>query len=377
MFVGGVENFRAIDTICCSAGRMMLDPSIVRDFAERVAAPYLSDTTGVVVGIATRADSSFQGFGRIDAGRAMPPDQSTLFEIGSITKVFTSILLARRSHAGAIDLDLPIGRIVPVFAAAPDWITPRSLATHTSGLPRLPVPLWKLPFLSAENPYANITTADLAAWLARYRPRRPPKPGQIHYSNLGVGLLGQTLALASGLTYEDAVRRYVLTPLGLDDTCVHLDTDQLRRLATPHRKPGRATRLWDFDALAGAGALRSTATDLVRLGRAVIGAAHGDGPLADAIAMTLAVQVASSEPPLPDQCLGWVKLHPEPAGPGIYFHDGGTRGSSSALFVMPLPGLVVAVLANRGLDLRTQMRLIRSRPDRLVAQLANNLSAAA
>ena len=355
---------------------MILDHAKTRALAARLAAPYRNPSTGVAVAIASPDDVWFEGFDRIDGSNPNPPDDATLFEIGSITKVFTSILLARLVLGGLIGLDTPIRRIAPELSTAPDWITPRTLATHTSGLPRLPVPLWKLPFMSAENPYAAISGRDLADWLERNRPARPPKPGRVRYSNLGVGMLGHALGVATGLGYAEALRQHVLKPLGLDDTVIELSPEHRRRLATPHRKPGRPTPPWDFDALAGAGALRSTARDLVTFGRAVILASRGAGPLAEALAMTLELQVPLPPESTAGQCLGWVKLQPDAGQPPVYFHDGGTLGSSSAFYVAPEPGLVMAVLANRGHNIRMEIGIARSKPLDGVRELGGGASAA-
>jgi CubicO group peptidase (beta-lactamase class C family) len=165
----------------------MIDAQTTRAWCDRIAAPYRHDASGVIVAILGPDLEHYQSYGRIDHRRNRPPDADTVFEIGSITKVFTAILAATLAEDGRIDLDAPIGTIATEFAGAPDWITPRSLSSHTSGLPRLTLPLWRAVWMSDENPYASIGREDLVRWMAAHRPRRAPMKGQPRYSNLGAG----------------------------------------------------------------------------------------------------------------------------------------------------------------------------------------------
>lgn len=120
--------------------------------------------------------------------RGCPPE-NTVFKIGSITKVFTAVVLARLADDQLIDPDRPIGSICAEFAGTPEWITPRSLATLTSDLPRLHVPVWKVLVSGAPvDTYPEFGHADRVAWMRIWRPERPPRRMQPAYSNLGAGL---------------------------------------------------------------------------------------------------------------------------------------------------------------------------------------------
>ncbi len=283
----------------------------------------------------------------IDAEHPSPPDGNTLFEIGSITKVFTSLLLAVLSLRGQIDADAPIASIVPDLAGAPHWITARALATHSAGLPSVPWEVVRERLLKGmRNPYANFSEQNLIEWVGRYRPRRPPRPARFRYSNLGVGLLGFVLGRVHGAGYETALIEEVLQPLGLRDTRIQLSEVLAARLATPHYGSGKPTPPWDLRALCAAGALRSTASDMARFGLAVVDATQGAGPLQAAIRKTLEPQYQIKKKT--GMCLGWVSQQEKSTNPPIYWHAGGTRGSASLLAVCPQAQFAAAMLANYG-----------------------------
>lgn len=338
--------------------------------------PYLGRRSGAVTAVATIDDIALRAYGDTDPARPSAPDADTLFEIGSITKVFTAILLAKLALDGRIDLDAPIAELLPEFTGVSTAITPRRLSTHTSGLPRLPIGIWDRRYWcfhfpeSRFNPHPDFTNAELVAWMRGSGAPREARVGKFHYSNLGVGLLGYILGRLAGGGYEAALRREILDPIGLADTGVTLRPDQAPRFATPRRRSGKLAPLWRFEGLAGAGALRSTTRDLVRFGRAVILAERGEGPLAEPIRKTLEIQIPGRRPFEPGVCLGWSALPAMISATTIYNHDGGTFGSMSSLFVCPRTGFVLTILANRGIDPMTPFRQIRSDPAGVMREMA-------
>ena len=194
----------------------------------------------------------------------VPLDGNTVFEIGSITKVFTASLLADMVARGEVKLDDPVAKYLPQSVRVPSrngkQITLLDLATQSSGLPRMPNN-----FTPADNnnPYADYTVAQLYAFLSSYE--LPRDIGvQYEYSNLGVGLLGHALALRGGKTYEDLVTERILRPLGMSDTRIVLSPAMKARLAPGHSAGGSVVANWDLPTLAGAGALRSTANDMLK-----------------------------------------------------------------------------------------------------------------
>lgn len=194
----------------------------------------------------------------------VPLDGNTVFEIGSITKVFTASLLADMVAKGEVKLDDPVTKYLPKSVRVPSrngkQITLLDLATQSSGLPRMPTN-----FSPADNnnPYADYTVAQMYAFLSSYELTRDIG-AQYEYSNLGVGLLGHALALRSGKSYENLVTDRILRPLGMNDTRITLTPAMKSRLAPGHSPTGEVVANWDLPTLAGAGALRSTVNDMLK-----------------------------------------------------------------------------------------------------------------
>ena len=218
----------------------------------------------MVVGALRGGEQRVAGYGVLDAGR-QPPDEHSIFEIGSVTKVFTTLVLADMVLGGEVALDDPAQKYLPSTVQMPTWrgqeITLLHLATHTSSLPRLPSNLSKT-IKDQANPYANYQVGDMYEFFSGYKLRRPIGSRE-EYSNLGMGLLGHVLGLVAGKSYEDLVSERILRPLALNDTSITLNPDQQTRQAPGHTSDGKGTANWDTPALPGCGALRSTMNDVL------------------------------------------------------------------------------------------------------------------
>jgi D-alanyl-D-alanine-carboxypeptidase/D-alanyl-D-alanine-endopeptidase len=276
------------------------------------------------------------------------PDAHTVFELGSITKTFTALLLAEMVTRGEVDYDDPITAYLPIEAQprrvtdAP--ITLVQLATHTAGLPRLPANLYlrALPVWTT-NPYARYSLDDLYRATARTRAR--PGPGaHARYSNFGVGLLGQLLANAATADYQDLVLDRVCRPLGMIDTL----TEPGLSSVTGYRR-GRPVPAWEMGALAPAGTLRSSATDLLRYLQAHL---HPETtPLTAALRATQVPRVAAKGK---DRiCLVW--NHRCSRHGDVLFHSGGTRGFTAFAGFCPQAGTGVTALVNTTPTLRRNL----------------------
>ncbi len=320
-----------------------LIPSDVRDHvSQRIEQ---GECVGLVVGVVEAQGTTTLCRGRmaVDAERLV--DESTIFEIGSITKVFTAILLAEMAQRGLVGLDDPVRQLLPSTAAVPardgKQITLRHLATHRSGLPRMPEN-----FASADegNPYADYGEDDLLQFLATYELTREIG-AQYEYSNLGAGLLGLAISRRSGMSYAELVHERICAPLGLDDTSVELSAEQRSRLARGHAGTAPAKN-WDFDALAGAGALRSTARDMLRFLRANL--LLDETPLAPALQATHRERCETGQPES-FVALGWhVRTKNDRA---IIWHNGGTGGYRSFCGFDPATKRGVVVLSNSTSDI--------------------------
>ena len=204
-----------------------------------------------------------------------PVDGDTIFEIGSITKVFTSLLLADMVEHGEVKLEDPLSKFLPLSVKVPQRngkeITLVDLATHTSGLPRLPDHTPK----DTNNPYADYTVEQMYTFLSGYTLQRDIG-SQYEYSNFGAGLLGHVLALKAGATYESLVVQRICKPLGMDDTCITITPEMNARFADGHDDTGKTAEHWDVPTLSGCGTLRSTADDLLKFLAASMGLVKSD-----------------------------------------------------------------------------------------------------
>jgi len=228
----------------------------------------LKPGVGLCVGVFKEGEPEVFAFGDgIGGGR---PGGGSFFEIGSVTKVFTATLLADMVRANLVKLDDPVQTLLPMDVRLTEpKMTLLHLATHTSGLPRLPGNLGRSA-KNPENPYAHYGEPELFAFLNGHKLERGWF-GRYRYSNLGVGLLGHLLARKLGLSYEQAICQRICAPLDLQDTVITLADAQRARLMPPRTAGGAAATNWDFQALAGAGALRSTPDDLLRFLAANLG----------------------------------------------------------------------------------------------------------
>ncbi|WP_058245538.1 serine hydrolase domain-containing protein [Thalassovita autumnalis] len=280
--------------------------------------------------------------------------EDVIYEIGSITKVFTAILLCLMIEEGKVDPQAPLREMAPDLGVVPEWITPERLTSHTSGLPNYYKPLWKAVLnQSADGPYASFARAELLDWFRNWSGKDPGATPRHAYSNLGYGLLGEALAMQTGRPFVDLLTERVIAPLGLQDTTDQLSPEHLTRFATPRLPKGKPVNPWVFEALAGAGCLKSTGRDLALFSDRVIHAfSSSSTPLDRAIARSSTPLVGlgkkGSFQPMA-QAWGWISINYDPAAPGFLFHSGGTAGSTCGLYICAERAQACAVLSNNGI----------------------------
>ncbi|GJM45342.1 MAG: serine hydrolase [Gemmatimonadota bacterium] len=343
-----------------AAGTGLASVQDLRPAIDEIARPYVEPSgwlfgrkpklVGMVVGIVRDGERAVFGYGTTDHESGQPPNEDTVFEIGSISKTFTGVLLAEAVRRGEVRLEDPAAGYLPADvakkAAREPAITLLDLATHTSGLPRVPA---NLDPKDLDDPFADFDERALWKFVAKRGLKRRDE-AKYEYSNLGMGMLGYLLARSTpgGPKGWDAlVTERVLLPLGMSDTGVEWSADQEARRATPYHKWGKRDRIWSFAALQGAGALHSTAADMLTWAEVNLG--HGAGDLAEAVR-------ASHEPHfrMADRLqsgLAWVVAEPEEIGETVIWHNGGTGGYSSHLALLPGSDLGVVVLANTSSEL--------------------------
>ena len=313
----------------------------------------------LVVGVRLDGEERFWHRGEL------PDGASSIFEIGSITKVFTATLLADLVLAGVVAYDDPVARHLPEAPPVQGRpITLEDLSTHRSGLPRIPAGML-LRGLTVEraDPYASLDDERMLRAIRETAPKRAPG-GKFCYSNYGAGLLGYALARAAGTTYDRLVADRITGPLKLPDTGVSLPPGADQRLATGHRRWGRPAGRWHLAGLAGAGGLVSTAADLLRF--LELHSPYADAPLARAAAETARKRYDANR--MMGIGLGWVILPALEKGPrkarlahDVLMHDGGTDGYRSFAAVAPTTGAAVVVLAGHARSVTGPgLQLIRS-----------------
>jgi CubicO group peptidase (beta-lactamase class C family) len=323
-----------------------LDSVLDRDLAQALKSGALAPGTdaGVVIGVVDH------GVKRVLAYGTAKPD--SIFEIGSITKTFTGVILAQMVAQGKVTLDEPVRELLPagtVTKPTGTEITLLDLATQSSGLPRMPD---NFDPADPANPYADYHAANLYAFLAKHGVVKPATTSFL-YSNLGFGLLGQALSDRAKTSYPDLLRDEITEPLGMKDTVIALSPDQQKRFIAGHDAGHHPAHAWDLGALAGAGAIRSAAADMLIYLESNL---HPDkiptqpGPkVADS--RTLSSAIAQSHDLRADTvpgtriALAWLCN----TATGSYWHNGATGGYSSYAVFNLKNDYAVIVLSNTSL----------------------------
>jgi CubicO group peptidase (beta-lactamase class C family) len=298
------------------------------------------EAKGIVVGL-LEPDGRRRIVSYGDAGTgARPLSSKTVFEIGSITKTFTNTILADMVRKGEVSLDDPVQKHLPPGVEVPSrsgrQITLLDLATHTSGLPRVPT---KIP--DPSNPFAHYQVQHLYEFLSDYELEREVGAEPV-YSNLGAGLLGHALAKAAGVeTLGDLVRERITEPLKMNMTAYGRDGELGAWMAKGHDEKGEQVPYWDVAVLSGAGGLNSNVEDMLTYVGANVGppssplqAAMGDAHRPRRNLKTDGFSVG----------LGWQQRTRE--GQTIVHHGGGTGGFQTYLGFDPATGAGVVIMGN-------------------------------
>jgi CubicO group peptidase (beta-lactamase class C family) len=295
--------------------------------------------------------------------RREPIDQTSLLEIGSVTKAFTGVLLADMVLASEVALDDPLSRHLP--SPRPAWRhrepTLLELATHRSGLPNTPGPMRRRELayalgLRGDDPWRWLTQTEYERLVAAESPRRAPGR-RVRYSSMAVGLLGDALAARAGSSYEDLLAERILRPLGMHGTSVQVAPDLGGRVVGGHSRRGKPRPpIQDF--MPAAGSLRSSAEDMLRfLSACLQPPAERPGP-----ALALAQQPHARLSRRIEIGLCWI-ISNRRKQPRVVWHNGGTWGFRSFAAFSPESETATIVLSNsvRSID-RLGFRLIDRRP---------------
>ena len=297
-----------------------------------------SGATGAAIGFIDNGKIQYYVYGTKSNGVNDSITQNTIFEIGSITKVFTTLALMDMADEGLLSLDDPIDKYLPDIAIPEKdglKITLRHLATHVSSLPRQPN---NMQIENPANPYADYTIEQLYTCLSSCTLNK--KPGeQYEYSNFGMGLLGHILELIERKPYEQIIKERILVKLGMHSSAVNLTSQLQAQLALGHNTAGKIVENWDLQALSGSGSLRSSLHDMTQFLAANMGL--GTSSLYQSMKECHKEQHVDDIHTLG---LGWhiIKLPHD----SILCHDGGTGGYRSVIGFSNNSKRGVVVLSN-------------------------------
>jgi len=333
----------AIPPVALTDLKPILDHDLAATLKEGALAP--ATNAGVTIGVIERGERRIFTYGTAK--------EDSVFEIGSITKTFTALILAQMVEQGAVQLDEPVRELLPPGTVAEPAtgaeITLLDLSDQHSGLPVMPDNFHPA---HPANPYADYDARLLYEYVANHGVALPTN-APFGYSNLGMGLLGQALSNRAHLPYPVLLHEQVTGPLNMSDTAVVLTPTMQTRFIQGYYPNHHPAHAWDIDALAGAGAIRSTAADMLTYLEAQL---HPDRLPASVLAQpngkTLPAAIAKCHVIHSDAgggmhrgshiALNWFRIDET----GSYWHDGGTGGYSAYALFNPDKDFAVIVLSN-------------------------------
>lgn len=284
------------------------------------------------IGVIDGKDRITFGFEKTDEWKEVN-NASSIFEIGSISKVFTSFLLTRAAEAELLNITDTIQHDLAISWKVEQPITYEMLANHTSGLPRIPSNLLKDAMLHPENPYARYNEEDLIKYLEK-KMKLEAEPGtEYAYSNLGAGLLAYLVCKKLDLSYEEALQKMILNVLEMEKTTTDLSVYNDETLVQGLNKKGKPVSHWDFKVMVGAGAIKSNVKDMLTFMYS---------QLNDNIVEIDMLQKKTFEGDPFDLALGWHIIPDEE----WLWHNGGTGGFKSSLVLDPDTKKGVVILTN-------------------------------
>lgn len=331
---------------------IQIPPLTAINTIDDIVKPYIDNETtkGLSIGIYKDGKVEFYNYGICSDKNPVLPTENSIYEIGSITKTFTGAVLAEMVAEGKVNYNDPISKYLPKGVC--NWseekaITLEELSTHSSGLPRLPDNLNAK--LLSDNPYQNYSTEDMYAFLKTY-PSKTKQERKNEYSNLGVGLLGLILSKVDGKSYETMVTDRIFNPLGMNNSSI---TGQVIQ---GHDAIGYPTSQWDFQAIAGAGAIRSCTADMMKY-------LVANFNLKEPFISTHKIRKNLNE--VQQIGLGWITQEGVESGKQLMFHGGGTGGflSFAGLFKKEQVGVIVLSNASQdveGIGIRVLQFLVKA-----------------
>ena len=290
--------------------------------------------TEIAIAVIQNGEITYHGFIKTKEGYKAKKNHQAVFEIGSISKVFTATILAHKVYNGKLKLEMPVKKLLQHKLKGNPQISLLTLANHTSGLPRLPENILSLIQKDPYNPYKNYDAAKLKDY-CKTMLHADHVPGTTYaYSNLGAGLLGHALAVKSKQSYETLLQTLVFQPFDMASTTTNraLVNDRLVKGLSPI---GVEVPNWDLNVLAPAGGILSSVEDLAKFAQANFNTAHQF--------LTLQRQVTHTIDEQSSIALGWHISDKQ-----YHWHNGATGGYRSFMTLNVASKTAVIVLSNLG-----------------------------
>nr|WP_084407015.1 serine hydrolase domain-containing protein [Pedobacter panaciterrae] len=294
---------------------------------------------GVSAGVLYKGNSYFYNYGERKIDTKSLPDNHTLYDIGSISKTFTSTLLALAVHQQKLTLETSITKFLPDSVAenpALQKITFKELANHTSGLPRDADNLGAT-VIDANQPYGNYEVKDLFSLLKHFKQTTVPGV-KYGYSNIGTGLIGVLLERIYHKSYKELLRQYITLPLKMNETMCSIDSTKFSNLAQGYNRFSQPVPFYHLQAVEAAGAIKSSTFDLITYAKAQLFSSNRTLDTA----LKLIHQVTFDKKP-DIVGLGWYYL---PDNKNVMTHTGGAGGYSSSICIDLSKQIAVVILTN-------------------------------
>jgi CubicO group peptidase (beta-lactamase class C family) len=276
---------------------------------------------------------SYYGINKVNDTVLNINNHKSIFEIGSISKVFTSTLLANFVVDGKIKLNNNINDYLNSPFNNGTKASFIDLANHTSGLPRLPTNL-DLTKVNPENPYKEYNEQELKEYLTNHLDLT--NKGEYQYSNLGAGLLGYTLSEIENITYENLLQNKIFHKYNMQNSTAEIDSLK-EKLVKGLNNEGNEIPNWEFSALAGAGSILSTTEDLSKFAIAQFDFSNKELKLTRKKTFEVNKNMNIG--------LGWHLLTSKSKNIW-YWHNGGTAGYSSSMVIDEKTKNGVIILSN-------------------------------
>jgi CubicO group peptidase (beta-lactamase class C family) len=316
------------------------DDAITALLAKKIDQDHISP--GIIVGVLDAKGRRVLAHGRADAADDHPLDGDSIFDVGSLTKLFTALILADMVVRGEVVMSDPLARYLPPEAHVPDFagkpIALLDLVTYSPGLPGWPS---DMPPLSPDKPFPDYSSNRLYKTLSATKLDAAPGTRYV-YSNFGYGLLALALSRRAGMDFESLVVTRVCKPLGMESTRIALSPALEKRVAPGHGPKQERVTSWTLPpAFAGAGAFRSTANDLLKFLAAAMGSSRTS--LAPAFAAMLKIERPGDKP---DTRVGAGWFITTAHDDRLVWKDGGVLGYASFLGYSTANRKGVVVLIN-------------------------------